>query len=173
MASEQTAFVRNVTTTAARILTTVTALNRLNGGAFLARVLRILPSWLSRFLLRLGPWVAPLGVGVAMVAAMVLVMVVALIGHARSSTTPAGSQDLPARQRSPQQAQAHSTEDTVNWDTIAASVQVEVTPDGSVIVHGLPESVPEHLRDHVARIAADAAIIQLRHYSSSANTEQR
>ena len=41
---------------------------------------------------------------------------------------------------------------------IARTVHVVVQTDGSVVVEGIPASVPEELREVVAQIAADAAV---------------
>ncbi len=46
-------------------------------------------------------------------------------------------------------------------ERIAAQVNVEVTPDGSVLVHGLPTELPEEIGHQVAKIAADAATARL------------
>lgn len=46
-------------------------------------------------------------------------------------------------------------------ERIAAQVNVEVTPDGSVLVHGIPTELPEEIGHQVAKIAADAATARL------------
>lgn len=46
-------------------------------------------------------------------------------------------------------------------ERIAAQVNVEVTPDGSVLVHGIPTGLPDELGHQVAKIAADAATARL------------
>ena len=50
----------------------------------------------------------------------------------------------------------------LDWHELAATVTVDLSPDGSVTVNGIPDWVPEHLREDVAHIAADAAIRQMR-----------
>jgi hypothetical protein len=47
-------------------------------------------------------------------------------------------------------------------ERIAAQVNVEVTPDGSVLVHGIPTELPDEVGLQVAKIAADAATARLR-----------
>ena len=42
-------------------------------------------------------------------------------------------------------------------ERIAAQVNVDVTPDGSVLVHGIPMELPERVGLQVAKVAADAA----------------
>ena len=44
---------------------------------------------------------------------------------------------------------------------IARTVHVVVDTDGSVVVEGIPASVPEELREVVARIAADGAVTHM------------
>ena len=46
-------------------------------------------------------------------------------------------------------------------ERIAAQVNIEVTPDGSVLVHGIPCDLPEEIGLEVAHIAADAATARL------------
>jgi hypothetical protein len=46
-------------------------------------------------------------------------------------------------------------------ERIAAQVNVEVTPDGSVLVHGIPTELPDEVGHQVAKIAADAATARL------------
>jgi hypothetical protein len=53
------------------------------------------------------------------------------------------------------------TEPIYDLDRIAASLNVEVTPDGSVLVHGVPTDLPEDVGLHVAHVAADAATARL------------
>ena len=50
----------------------------------------------------------------------------------------------------------------LDWHQLATTVTVDLSPDGSVTVNGIPHWVPEHLREDVAHIAADAAIRQMR-----------
>ena len=46
-------------------------------------------------------------------------------------------------------------------EQIAARGQVQVAADGSVLVHGIPEDLPEEVGLEVAHIAADAATARL------------
>jgi len=34
----------------------------------------------------------------------------------------------------------------IDWDAVAASVRIEITNDGSVLVHGIPNSIPTRAR---------------------------
>ena len=49
----------------------------------------------------------------------------------------------------------------LNLPGIAAKLNVEVAPDGSVLVHGIPEELPAEVGLQVAQIAAQAATIRL------------
>ena len=46
-------------------------------------------------------------------------------------------------------------------ERIAAQVNVEESPDGSVLVHGIPVELPDEVGHQVAKIAADAATARL------------
>lgn len=45
-------------------------------------------------------------------------------------------------------------------DSLVHSLHVSVAPDGSVSVSGIPEWVPRNVRNHVAKVAANAALKQ-------------
>ncbi len=49
-------------------------------------------------------------------------------------------------------------EPVIDWDAVAASVRVEITNDGSVVVVGIPNAVPREYGEIIARIATDAAL---------------
>lgn len=61
----------------------------------------------------------------------------------------------------------------LDWDAIAASVYIEITPQGALLVHGIPETVPEPYVDTVADIASTAAVAQLRRTIRSRPTPSR
>ena len=49
-------------------------------------------------------------------------------------------------------------EPLIDWDAVVASVRVEITNDGSVVVVGIPNAVPREYGEIIARIATDAAL---------------
>ena len=64
----------------------------------------------------------------------------------------------PSRRRAPDLEVEVLTDLTV----IAGKVNVEIQRDGSVVVTGIPDTVPEDLGQVVAEIALDAAMRQIR-----------
>ena len=50
----------------------------------------------------------------------------------------------------------------IDWDAVAASVRIEITNDGSVVVRGIPNSIPTEYGEVIAKIATEAA---LRHWN--------
>ena len=61
----------------------------------------------------------------------------------------------------------------LDWHQLATTVTVDLSPDGSVTVNGIPDWVPAHLREDVAHIAADAAIRQMRRTLKLRSTPNR
>lgn len=46
----------------------------------------------------------------------------------------------------------------IDWDAVAASVRIEIAPDGSVTVVGIPNTVPREYGQIIAQVATTAAL---------------
>lgn len=169
--------VRTATTTAARVISAFTALNTLTDGAAVRRLLTWLPIGLRRPVLFTGA-----AAGLLLIAAVTVIAVMCeglrgwfhrrtrrATAAATSAPTGGGGPEAPKRPTptppTPSARRAPSMEEelaALDWASIADGIRVEITANGSVVVHGLPQGMPPHLRDRVAGIAADAAITQLR-----------
>src|SRR5690606_3561298 len=67
----------------------------------------------------------------------------------------AGKQPIP---RAAEQQPRPTMVRMLDFEKIAASVTIEITNDGSVVVHGIPADVPCEYGEIIARIATDAAL---------------
>ena len=171
--------VRTAATTAAGASSAFTALNTLTNGAAARLLLTWLPAWLRRRVLLAGGWPGPILVATVTIIALICEALRGWFRRRRTRnataadtsapTTGEGSPDAPKKPMetpaTPPARRAPSVEeelDALDWAKIADGIRVEITGNGSVIVHGIAQEVPTHLRDRVASIAADAAIVQLR-----------
>lgn len=178
-----TPLVRRATTTAARIATLLLTVHTVSKGAVAARIVRLLPASMDLVVKATNPAVALLGVLAAAGIGMAVSLVRLLAGPAGApDDDPAGAVALrpvadlaegegaspggPAPgDAAPDQGAAPApriAEVLRDLETIAAKVRVEVKPDGSVIVHGIPGTVPPDLGRAVAEIARDAVERHLR-----------
>ncbi len=60
----------------------------------------------------------------------------------------------------------------IDWDAVAAS-PIEITNDGSVVVHGIPKSIATEYGEVIAQIATDAALKHWRRTRTSRPTPSR
>ena len=168
--------VRSASTTAAKIAGGILAVHAVSKGAVAAKVVAAIPASMDLVVAITNPWIALAGVGVVTVGAMGIAL--ARLMWARpdveedveedngpSDTPPSGGVPAePVHAVSPEPTVAATVPeaevDNVLTDLaeIARTVNVVITTDGSVLVEGIPATVPEELREVVAQIAADAAI---------------
>lgn len=163
-----TPLVRAVTTKAAQIAGLAVGLHALTKGALAAKVVSLLPWTMSAVVWVTQPLTAVVLVGAAFVTAMAAAAaVLATRAEERPEPDPDGGTDADSSLRDAGTPTLHTgpaqrTTGTADMDRIAARLTVEVTPDGSVVVHGVPDDLPEDLALQVAHTAADAATERLR-----------
>jgi len=156
--------VRTITIRAAQVAGLLLAVHSITRGAAAAKVVQALPWAMEAVLFLTNPLRALTMVAAAFVAALGFAAF-RLLDRADSPNPdePAQAVDplvdpgtpvLVAEQRRPVQPD-------YDLERIAAQVNVEVTPDGSVLVHGIPTELPEEIGHQVAKIAADAATARL------------
>jgi hypothetical protein len=185
----RSAFVRSVATTGAGLAAAFTALRNLTEGALDEWLTCHLPRKISTRLL--GQWSGLLAV-TALTFIVILVGVIRgwvqrrKAAKTQTPVAPGGPEkeqepeDEPKKEEEPEELieELHEVPEVVlaeivgpdiedelaelDWHQLAATVTVDISPDGSVTVNGIPDWVPEHLREDVAHIAADAAIRQMR-----------
>jgi hypothetical protein len=164
--------VRTASTTAAKITAGVLAVHAISKGAVAAKIVAAVPASMDLVVAATNPWVALAGVGVVTVGAMGIAL--ARLMSARpgtdedpeddtgpDDTPPSGGVTAPAVTRptvDPAESEAEVEDILTDLAEIAKTVQVVIDTDGSVVVEGIPTSVPGDLREVVAQIAADGAI---------------
>lgn len=191
-----TSLVRTVVSLSAGTASFLFAVHTLTEGLAVSRLLGVLPrltplvGWVT------NPWLSLAAVVMAAVVAMG-VSAVRLFGAAiqrphssvADTSTPANNaeQESTATEEAEEQARtttagdalvsdhgrATVTEATIDWEEVARSVSIEVTNDGSVVVHGIPSTVPEDQRETVAHVAAQAALQQWRRVKPARPTPSR
>jgi hypothetical protein len=154
-----TDLVRTCTTRAALAAVTLISLHALTQGALAARVVQALPWTMDAIITITNPTHA-----LAFVAGtMLIAMGVAAARLARQVRQPEPPTATAAAAAVPAAEDAEA-EIVVLTDlaVIAGKVNVEVQRDGSVVVTGIPDTVPPDLGQVVAEIALDAAMRQIR-----------
>lgn len=142
--------VRTASTTSAKIAGGILAVHAISKGVVAAKIVAVLPASMELVIAATNPWVALAGVGTVTLAAMGIAL--ARLLAANSNGPDDGSDQLA-------DAGDAEVEDVLtDLAEIAKTVHVVIATDGSVLVEGIPASVPAGLREVVARIAADAAI---------------
>jgi len=158
------AAVKTITVRAAQAAGLLLAVHSITRGAAAARVVRALPWAMEAVLALTNPVRVLMLVAGAFVAALGFAAF-RLLDRAESPNPdePAQAQEplvhpgTPSLVAEPRQ----TAQPDHDLERIAARVQVEVAADGSVLVHGIPEDLPEEVGLEVAHIAADAATTRL------------
>ena len=158
-----TALVRTVTTFAAQTAGLLLGLHTLTQGALAARIVTALPAAMSAV-----AWITqPLHALAVVAAAFLTAGALAAAFMVRGASRPDPDQphdlglidphtpDLVAERPRP-------LPDGVDMNRIAASLNVEITPNGSVVVHGIPEDLDDDTARQIAQTAASAATDRLR-----------
>jgi hypothetical protein len=154
-----TDLVRTCTTRAAMAAVTLTSLHAITQGALAAKLVAALPWTMDAVVAITNPTRALAFVlGTALAA-----MAVAAARLARESRRPEPpAADTAAAPRPTSEDTAVEVEVLTDLAVIAGKVTVEVQRNGSILVTGIPDSVPPDLGQAVAEIATDAALRQLR-----------
>lgn len=154
-----TAMVRTVSTTVAGVAAGLLVIHEATSGAVAAWIVGQMPA-----LLKVVGWVTNAWMSLAMVAlstlgAMGLALLRLLNAGKTAETGPDDDgPDDPAAASDWTRWQASIDEQAL--DSLVNGLHVSVAPDGSVSVSGIPEWVPANLRNHLAKVAADAALKQ-------------
>lgn len=159
-----TALVKTITIRAAQAAGLLLAVHSITQGGAASRVVRALPWAMEAVLTLTNPVRALLLVTGAFVAGLAFAAF-RLLDRADGPNPeqPDQAQDRLVDPSTPSLvAQPRKTaQPDYDLERIAAQVNVEVTPDGSVLVHGIPTELPEEIGHQVAKIAADAATARL------------
>lgn len=158
-----TTLVRTAVTVAASTASAVFVIHTLTQGLLAFRIVQAMPSLMTAVVWATDPWRTLALVGT--VAGVAMGIALARLIH---TVTPEDEEDEPepptpaAGKKSVQPAPEPQTRPTVvpmiDFDKIAASVTIEITNDGSVVVHGIPDEVPTEYGDIIAKIATEAAL---------------
>ena len=155
-----TTLVRTVVTMTATIASAMATVHWLSQGVVATRLVRAMPFLMDAVIFATNP-ARTLGlIGIATIVAMAIALA-RLLHATRSHPTPnvENKADGPPQEEEVEQKQEEEL--PLNWEEIAANLRIEVCSDGSVIAHGIPETIPHHQGEQIARIATDAAVRQL------------
>lgn len=161
-----TTLVRSTVTTAASVASGVFIVHSLTQGLLAVKIVQAAPSLMTAVVWVTNPWRT-----LAMVAAVALIamgVALARLVHGSRQQEPVVD-DGPEFDPEPPAAAAQApftvvpdpepiVEPLIDWDAVVASVRVEITNDGSVVVVGIPNAVPREYGEIIARIATDAAL---------------
>jgi hypothetical protein len=152
-----TSLVRQTTVNTAQVSGGLIAAHMLTKGFLAAKVVQLIPASMTAIIWLTNPIIA---IGLVAGAFIIAASFAFLRLSGKSATKPDNSPN-------PNQARGYSdlfeTDqfDRIDLDAVAAGLDVEVTPDGSVIVNGIPADLPSETAERIAGIAADAAIKRL------------
>ena len=157
-----TTLVRTAVTVAASTASAVFVTHTLTQGLLAVRIVQAAPALMTLVVWATDPW-RTLGL-VAVVAAAAMGIALARLIKADQSEedwepeppTPAAT--MRPVQPAPDPAETPAVMPMIDWDAVAASVRIEITNDGSVVVRGIPNSIPTGYGEVIAQIATDAAL---------------
>ena len=173
-----TTLVRTAVTVAASTASAVFVVHTLTQGLLAFRIVKAMPALMTVVVWATDPWRTLALVGAVAGAAMGI----ALARLIRTSTvdqddwdpeppTPAaGKKPVPP---APEPQPRPTVVPMIDFEKIAASVTIEITNDGSVVVHGIPDDVPREYGEVIARIATDAALKHWQRTRTSRPTPSR
>lgn len=157
-----TSLVRTITTRTAQAASIVLGIHTLTHGAVSARIVQALPWAMDAIVTMTNPAWALAAVGIAFTTAMALAAL-RVLRHPSLDPDPdelqsPGGLDLatPNLPTGPRRLSAEQ-----DYRPLIASLNIEITPDGTVLVHGIPDHIPVDLGAQLAEIAADAATARL------------
>lgn len=177
--------VRRTTTIAAQVMSLLMFVHVVTGGAAAFKLVTLAPWTIDAVIAATNPTTALFGV-LGVTGSAMLFALARLVATAEAEEEPDGdpsaaeampdASGIDARVFEWQPGSAHRHADRIadvdlqpmvaevtdDLEAIAKSVQVEVQSDGSVVVHGIPDTVPPDLGLAVAEIAREAVEQQLR-----------
>ncbi len=155
-----TTMVRTTVTLSASIASGVFVVHTLTQGLLAVRIVKAMPWLMTAMVWATNPWRTLALVGAAGAAAM-LIALARLIHSTQGNDAPdpeppaaaAGTRPVVV---APEPAPAPMP--LIDWDAVAASVRIEISNDGSVVVRGIPNCIPTEYGEVIASIATDAAL---------------
>jgi len=156
----QTGMVRTTTVISAQIAGGLIAAHVLSKGLLAARIVQLLPATMTAVVWVTNPIIAITAVGAAFLGAAAVALI-RLLNTPRSTTAQEAQDQSFGATRIRPFNEVFEAFDGIDLEQIAAALQVEVTPYGSVIVKGIPENLPTETAERIAHIAADAAVKRL------------
>ena len=154
-----TSMVRTVSTTVAGVAAGLLVVHEATSGAVAAWIVGQIPALLKVVGWVTNPWISLAAVGLSTLGAMGLAFLRLLnAGQDAASGPDDDGPDDPADASDWTRWQASIDEQAL--ESLVGGLHVSVAPDGSVSVSGIPEWVPANLRNHLAKVAADAALKQ-------------
>ena len=159
-----TRLVRSTVTTTASAASGVFVIHTLTQGLIAVKIVQAAPALMTAVVWATDPWRTLALVGIAAGAAM-LIALARLVHATRHDHTPRPDGDpqppCPSAGKPPVAVVAEPAAapvPVIDWDAVAASVRIEITNDGSVLVHGIPNSIPTEYGEVIAQIATGAAL---------------
>ena len=160
-----TTLVRTTATTAASVASGVFVVHSLTQGLLAVKIVQAAPSLMTAVVWITNPWrTLALVAGVALIAMGVALARLVHGSRQQEQVADDGPQfdpEPPATEQVPFTVVPDPeplVEPEIDWDAVVSSVRVEITNDGSVVVVGIPNSVPRKYGEIIARIATDAAL---------------
>lgn len=139
-----TSLVRTTTTTAAQAASSLLALHAISNGYLAATLVHLIPTLMTGIIWATNPLIC-----LSLIAGtFTLTISIALWQLTRTTTETPTQPDEPLTQ--------------IDLERIIANLRVDITPDGSVTVHGIPADLPDHITQHVAKTATNAATQRLK-----------
>ena len=165
-----TTLFRAATVLGAQVASLVLAIHAISRGAVASRIVSAVPALFDVVLTITNPAKVVAIVAGVFVAACAVAFVRLLTNDGPESPVPAAASPVTPLQPS---NVATPPAPAVDLMAVAAKLSVDVAPDGSVTVHGIPADLPEEVARRVAEIASDAAVKQLRRILSARSTPSR
>jgi hypothetical protein len=157
-----TRLVRSTVTTAASMASAVFVVHTLTQGLLAVKIVQAMPWLMTAVVWATNPWRTLALVGVAGLTAMGVALVRLIQGsRGMAEDAPEFDPEPPATEQVPFTVVPDPepiVEPVIDWDAVVSSVRVEITNDGSVVVVGIPNSVPREYGEVIARIATEAAL---------------
>lgn len=171
-----TTLVRTAVTVAASTASAVFVIHTLTQGLLAFRIVQAMPWLMTAVVWATDPWRTLALVGAVAGAAMSmalarLIHTVAPDDEEPEPPTPAAGKK--SVQPTPEPQARPTVVPMIDFEKIAASVTIEITNDGSVVVHGIPDDVPREYGGIIAKIATEAALKHWRRTRTSRPTPSR
>ena len=168
-----TALVRSAVTVAASASSAVFVVHTVTQGLLAVKILQAVPALMTAVVWATDPWRTLALVGLTAIAAMGIALA-RLVSSTKHTDDGQPEPPSPAASASVIRPVAEpNTAQVLDFEKIAASLTIEITNDGSVIVHGIPMAVPIEDGELIAHIATEAALKHWRRTRTSRPTPSR